>query len=143
MKVINKAQKEREEFLFVLLEYASKKEEFNPHFYKEEMLKILNFDESKFNKIQKSLGDEYCSFVDRIDCKDRYKIDTSNCWKLHDKFKDWRLNKSLKTLTITLLVIALITLVVALPSAIDTLDTSSGKIQNQTIMTHEHPIKNQ
>ena len=64
MRIIKKAQKNREEFLYTLLEYASSQEEFNPHFFLDEMLKLLDIDKGKFNKIQKSLGDQYCSFVD-------------------------------------------------------------------------------
>ena len=116
---IKKVQKDREKFLYTLLEYASSQKEFNPHFFRNEMLKLLSIDEGKFNKIQKSLGDQYCSFVDFINGKARYKIHTSNCWHLHDKFEDWKLNKSLKTLTISLIFIALFTLIVALPSAIE------------------------
>lgn len=117
---INKAQKNRENFLYTLLEYDSSQEEFNPHFYKGEMLELLGVDESKFNKIQKCLGDQYCSHAGQIKGKDRYQIHTSNCWLLHDKFEDWKLNKKLKNLTITLMFIAILTIILSMPQAVET-----------------------
>ncbi len=142
---INKIQKDRERFLYQLLEYDSGQKKFNPHFIKDDMLKLLGVNEGEFNKIQKSLGDIYCTYVDTRNDKDRYIIHTSECWVLHDKFEDWKLNKSLKKLTISLMVVAVLTLIVALPSAIDTCSKFKGKNQNShseaTINISDKPVQ--
>lgn len=75
----------RAELLAALVDYAEQSGTFNPHFYKEEMLKILAISEVDFNIIQKQLGDEYCHFVDHHDGKSRYAINVSKCLTLRDQ----------------------------------------------------------
>ena len=129
MRTLKKVQKDREKFLYTLLEYDSNQKEFNPTFNRDEMIELLNIDEEKFNKIQQSLGDQYCSFVDIIRGKSVYKIHTSQCWYLHDEFENWKLTHKLKNFTITLMLIAFITILVALPQSIESFKSLFKKSQ--------------
>lgn len=74
---------------FVILEalicYADQSGTFNPHFYKDEMLKILNVAEGDFNIMQKQLGDEYCHMVDSREGRTRYAISVNRCLALRDQ----------------------------------------------------------
>jgi hypothetical protein len=97
---MNNDQIDRKEFLFALIKYADESGSFNPHFYKSEMMVILNISEGEFNIIQKRLGDQYCYFVGPHEGKDRYAINVSECYKLKDMYDQEDLkNKNNKSIT--------------------------------------------
>ena len=71
--------------LDALIRYAEQSGKFNPHFYKDEMLKMLNVAEGDFNIMQKQLGDEYCHMVDILEGRSRYAISRDKCRALRDQ----------------------------------------------------------
>lgn len=71
--------------LDALIRYADQSGKFNPHFYKDEMLKMLNVAEGDFNIMQKQLGDEYCHMVDIREGRSRYAIIRDKCLALRDQ----------------------------------------------------------
>ncbi|MFC1511906.1 hypothetical protein ACFL5H_01770 [Candidatus Latescibacterota bacterium] len=79
---------ERKLFLDELLKYAKESGNFNPHFYRKEMMEKLNITEGEFNVLQKKLGDKYCRFVDYHNGDDRYAINLSECEKLREKYSN-------------------------------------------------------
>lgn len=81
---MNNQQIERKNFLSALIKYADESGNFNPHFYKDEMMEILNISEGEFNIIQKRLGDKYCHYVGPHDGRDRYAINVSECYRLKE-----------------------------------------------------------
>ena len=78
----------RKEFLSFLIEYADRSNHFNPHFYRKDMLKIMNISEGEFNIIQHQLGEKYCHFVDAHDGENRYAINVSECLLLQEKYEE-------------------------------------------------------
>jgi len=82
---MKKSKDKRFVLLEALVRYADQSGNFNPHFYKDEMLKILDVTEGEFNIIQKQLGDEYCHMVDCIEGRDRYAINVNKCLSLRDQ----------------------------------------------------------
>ena len=88
MNNLRKAQDDRETLLNALLEIAEESGNFNPHFIKSEILKKLNISECKFNIIRANLGEKYCPYIGlSMKGGDRFSINVSACWQLHDQFK--------------------------------------------------------
>ena len=73
------------ELLKALINYTNKSGNFNPHFYKNEIMDSLSISEGEFNIIQKSLGDKYCHYVDSHGGSDRYSINMSECLALQEQ----------------------------------------------------------
>jgi hypothetical protein len=71
--------------LEALLHYADRSGTDNPHFYKDEMLKILGVCEHVFNIMQKQLGDICCHLVDGLEERSRYAINVNKCLELRDQ----------------------------------------------------------
>jgi len=69
----------RKEFLKALIDYANKSGNFNPHFYKKEMMDILNITEGEFNITQHNIGQKYCYYVGPHKGEERYAINVSEC----------------------------------------------------------------
>lgn len=69
----------RKRFLIALIKYANKSRTVNPHFYKEELMKLLKVDELTFNIMKSTLDNKYCHYVDQFDGKERFKINVSQC----------------------------------------------------------------
>lgn len=64
MKDMKKIKDKRLVLLEAIIRYADQSDNFNPHFYKDDMLKRLDVCEHVFNIMQKQLGDRYCRLVD-------------------------------------------------------------------------------
>ncbi len=71
--------------LEALLRYADQSSSINPHFFKDEMLKMLDVTEGDFNIMQKQLGDEYCNMVNCLEGRSRYAISVNKCLALRDQ----------------------------------------------------------
>lgn len=76
----------KKRFLKAIVDYAENSDKFNPHFYKKEIMDILNISEKNFNIIQKTLGDKYCHFVGPHNGEDRYCINYSECLSLQEHY---------------------------------------------------------
>lgn len=87
MKDMKKIKDKRFVLLEALLRYADQSGNFNPHFFKDEMIKVLNVTEGDFNIMQKQLGDEYCHMVDYIEGRSRYAIIVNKCFALRDEIE--------------------------------------------------------
>ena len=85
MRDMKKTKDKRLVLLEALLRYADQCGNANPHFYKEEMLKMLGVCEHVFNIMQKQLGDRYCRMVDSIEEGSRYAINVNKCLELRDQ----------------------------------------------------------
>jgi hypothetical protein len=84
---------EKKEFLKTLIDYANESGNFNPHFYKKEMMDILSISEGEFNIIQHDLGQKYCYYVGPHKDKDRYAINVSECLSLQEQYDQESINK--------------------------------------------------
>jgi|WetSurMetagenome_2_1015567.scaffolds.fasta_scaffold1045722_1 hypothetical protein len=71
--------------LEALIRYADQCGDSNPHFYKDEMLKMLNVCEHVFNIMQIQLGDGYCHMVDNLEERSNYAINVNRCLELRDQ----------------------------------------------------------
>lgn len=85
MKDMKKTKDRRLVLLDALLRYADLTGNIHPHFYKDEMLKMLNVSEHNFDIMQGQLGDRYCRMVDRFEVRSRYAIDVISCLELRDQ----------------------------------------------------------
>jgi len=84
---------ERKEFLKALIDYANKSGKINPHFYKKEMMDILNISETDFNRIRRRLGQQYCVDAGPHKGKDRYAINVSECLSRQEQYDQESINK--------------------------------------------------
>lgn len=75
--MMKKVQIQLKRLLSALLDYADKSGNFNPHFYKKEMINSLGVTEKEFDIVQKNLGDKYCYYVDSHGGDDGYVINVS------------------------------------------------------------------
>lgn len=82
----------RKEFLKALVNYANESGNFNPHFYKQEMMTILSISEGEFNITQHNLGKKYCYYVGPHEGKDRYAINVSECLTLQEQYDQKTIN---------------------------------------------------
>lgn len=82
----------RKEFLKALINYANESENFNPHFYKKEMMDILNISEGEFNITQHNLGQKYCYYVGPHEGEDRYAFNVSECLSLQEQYDQESIN---------------------------------------------------
>jgi len=82
----------RKDFLKTLIKYAKDSKNFNPHFYKNEMMEIMNISEDNFNIIQHNLGQKYCYYVGHHNGKDRYAINVSECLSLQEQYDQDAIN---------------------------------------------------
>ena len=73
-------------FLKALITYANESGNFNPHFYKKEIMDILNITEGEFNITQHNLGQKYCYYVGPHNGEDRYAINVSECLSLQEQY---------------------------------------------------------
>jgi len=85
MRDMKKTKDKRLVLLEALLRYADQCGDANPHFYKDEMLKMLHVCEHVFNVMQKQLGERYCCMVGSIDEGSRYAINVNKCLELRDQ----------------------------------------------------------
>lgn len=85
MKNIKKAKDTRLVLLEALIRYADQCGDANPHFYKDEMLKMLGVCDHVFNIMQIQLGDRYCRLVDNFEGRTRYAINVRKCFELRDQ----------------------------------------------------------
>ena len=76
----------RKEFLKALINYANESGNFNPHFYKKEMMDILHISEGEFNITQHNLGGKYCNYAGPHKGEDRYSINVSECLSLQEQY---------------------------------------------------------
>ena len=82
---MKKTENNRKVFLKALIDYGNKSGNFNPHFHRKEMMKILDVNEREFNIIQKNLGEKYCYFVDSHNGDNRYAINMNECLELKEE----------------------------------------------------------
>jgi len=82
----------RKEFLKALINYANESGNFNPHFYKKEMMVILNISDGEFNITRHNLGQKYCDYVGPHEGKDRYAINVSECMALQEQYEQKTIN---------------------------------------------------
>lgn len=82
----------RKDFLKALINYANESGNFNPHFYKQEMMAILSISEGEFNITQHNLGQKYCYYVGPNEDKDRYAINVSECLTLQEQYDQETIN---------------------------------------------------
>ena len=82
----------RKAFLKALINYANESGNMNPHFYKKEMIDILNISELEFNITQHNLGQKYCYFVSPDKGGDRYAINVSECLSLQEQYDQESIN---------------------------------------------------
>ena len=85
MRGMKKTKDKRLVLLEALLRYADQCGDANPHFYKDEMLKMLHVCEHVFNVMQKQLGEKYCCMIDCIEERSRYVINVNKCFELRDQ----------------------------------------------------------
>jgi hypothetical protein len=85
MRDMKKTKDKRLVLLEALLRYADQCGDANPHFYKDEMLKMLHVCEHVFNIMQKQLGERYCCMVDSVEERSRYAINVNKCLELRDQ----------------------------------------------------------
>jgi hypothetical protein len=85
MKDMKKAKDKRLVLLEAIIRYSDQSDNFNPYFYKDEMLKRLDVCEHVFNIMQKQLGDRYCRMVDSFEERSRYTINVIECLELRDQ----------------------------------------------------------
>ncbi len=85
MKEMKKTRDKRLVLLEAIIRYADQSDNFNPFFYKDEMMKKLNVCEINFDIIQKQLGDRYCRIVDIFEERSRYAINVIECLELRDR----------------------------------------------------------
>lgn len=78
--------KDKRRLLAALLMHAEQSDTFNPHVYKDELMRSLSISEAQFNIIQKRLGNKYCHFVDSPNGKDRYSINVSECLAIQEQY---------------------------------------------------------
>jgi hypothetical protein len=86
------AHVKRKDFLKALINCANESGNFNPHFYKKEMMDILNISEGDFNIIQHNLGQKYCYYAGPHDGEDRYAINVSECLSLQEQYDQESIN---------------------------------------------------
>lgn len=109
----------RKTFLKALIDYANKSGTFNPHFYKKEMMAILQITEKDFNIVQHNLGQKYCYYVGPHNDGDRYAINVSECLSLQEKYdKELLIEKIHKGNNMNKILIALIAIIPACLTAI-------------------------
>jgi len=87
MQNIKDPHKEREDFLKALIDYGNNSGNFNPHFYKKELMDILKISEGEFNIVQHNLGNKYCYYVGPYRGEDRYAINMSECLNLQEQYE--------------------------------------------------------
>ena len=92
LSIMKDTHTKRKELLKALINYANKSENFNPHFYKKEMLAILNISEGEFNITQHNLGQKYCYYVGPHQGKERYAINVSECLSLQEQYDQETIN---------------------------------------------------
>ena len=85
MKDMKKIKDKRLVLLEAIIRYADQSDNFNPHFYKDDMLKRLDVCEHVFNIMQKQLGDRYCRLVDSFEKRSKYTINVLECLELRDQ----------------------------------------------------------
>ena len=85
MKDMKKIKDKRLVLLEAIIRYADQSDNFNPFFYKDEMLKRLDVCEINFDIMQKQLGDRYCRMVDSFEERHRYTINVIECLELRDQ----------------------------------------------------------
>ena len=90
---MNETQLNRKRLLSALLDHAEKSGNFNPHFYKKDMMDRLGVTEGEFNIIQKNLGDRYCHYVDSYGGDNRYAINVSECLALQEQYDQESINE--------------------------------------------------
>ena len=87
MQNMKDPHKQKKDFLTALIDYGNKSGNFNPHFYKKEMMDILNILEGEFNIVQHNLGNKYCYNVGPHKGEDRYAINMSECLNLQEQYE--------------------------------------------------------
>ena len=85
MKDMKKTKDKRLVLLEAILRYADQSDNFNPFFYKDEMLKRLDVCETNFDIMQKQLGNRYCRMIDSFEERTRYAINVIECLDLRDQ----------------------------------------------------------
>jgi hypothetical protein len=85
MKDMKKTKDKRFVLVEALLRYADQSGSSNPHFYLDEMLRMLDVCEHVFNIMQKQLGDRYCHRVDGFEERSKYAINVNRCLELRDQ----------------------------------------------------------
>lgn len=95
---------DREKLLNALIEYADKSGNFNPQFYKKEMIDSLGVTEKEFNIMQKKLGPKYCYYAALRSDGELYAINLSECLELKEQYDkeriDGKRHKELKRLAV-------------------------------------------
>lgn len=79
------ARDKRLVLLEALIRYADQCGHATPHFYKDEMLKMLGVCDHVFNIMLIQLGDRYCRLVDNFEQRSRYAINVGRCFELRDQ----------------------------------------------------------
>ncbi len=85
MKDMKNTKDKRLVLLQAILRYTDQSENFNPFFYKDEMLRKLDVCEINFDIMQKQLGDRYCRLIDIFEERTRYAINVIDCIELRDQ----------------------------------------------------------
>jgi hypothetical protein len=85
MKDTKKTKDKRLVLLEAILRYTDQSDNFNPFFYKDEMLKKLDVCEVNFDIMQKQLGNRYCRLVDIFEERSRYTVNVIECLELRDQ----------------------------------------------------------
>jgi hypothetical protein len=85
MKDTKKTKDKRLVLLEAILRYTGQSDNFNPFFYKDEMLKKLDVCEINFDIMQKQLGNRYCRLVDIFEERSRYTVNVIECLDLRDQ----------------------------------------------------------
>jgi hypothetical protein len=85
MKDMNNTKDKRLVLLQAILRYTDQSDNFNPFFYKDEMLRKLDVCEINFDIMQKQLGDRYCRLIDIFEERSRYAINVIDCIELRDQ----------------------------------------------------------
>ncbi|MBT4364030.1 MAG: hypothetical protein HN737_06940 [Desulfobacterales bacterium] len=86
MQNMKDPHKQRKDFLTALINYGNNSGNFNPHFYKKEMMDILNVSAGEFNIIQYNLGRKYFYYVGPHKGEDKYAINMSECLNLQEQY---------------------------------------------------------
>jgi hypothetical protein len=95
----------RKVLLDELITFSEESGTFNPHFYLDEMLQRLKWNEGDFNITQQKLGDKYCHFVQVLDGKSRYAIALDNCYTLKDQYDQTNKNSAMHNQSIRIAVL--------------------------------------
>jgi hypothetical protein len=87
MKDMKNINDKRLVLLEAIIRYADQSGNFEPYFYKDEMIKRLDTCEHVFNIMQTQLGDRYCRRADSFEERSRYTINLIGCLELRDQIK--------------------------------------------------------